>query len=119
MTSGLATAVIAASLAMAGWAAVTAVLDRVPGTGHLIGAGVVEALALTLVGVAVAGLVAGHRPADLTTFIGYLVVAALIVPGGIVLSVMERSRWGAALIAAACLILPVLVLRLQQVWVGV
>jgi hypothetical protein len=116
VTGGLPVAVIVASLAVAVWSLLTALRDRAAGMTHLVGAAAVEVLALVQIGVAVAGLASGHRPDELATFIGYLAMTALIVPGGVVLSLMERSRWGAAIIGGACLVLPVLVLRLQQLW---
>lgn len=116
MNSALSVAVIVASLALAAWCLLTAVRDRVAGTAHLVGAAAVEVLTLVLLGAAVAGLAAGHRPAEFVTFIGYLVMTALIVPAGVGLSLLEPSRWGAAIIAGAAVVLPVLVLRLQQLW---
>ena len=47
---------------------------------------------------------------------GYLAVSAVLVPGGLILSVEERTRWGTLVLGAACLTLAVVVLRLQTVW---
>jgi thiamine transporter ThiT len=58
----------------------------------------------------------GDRPAELATFIGYLVTAALMLPLAVVLSFMERTRWGAVIAGVAALTVAVLVLRLQQTW---
>ena len=43
-------------------------------------------------------------------------VLAVLVPGGLVLAVEERTRWGTLVLAAACLTLAVVVVRLTTVW---
>ena len=116
MNSALSAAVIVASLALAAWSLVTAMRDRAAGTAHLVGAIVVEVTTLALLAVAVVGLAGGHRPAEYLTFVGYLAMTALILPAGVILARMEPTRWGAAIIAGAAVVLPVLVLRLHQLW---
>jgi hypothetical protein len=116
VNSGLSGAVIGTSLVLAVWCVVTAARDRVATRAHLAGAVLVEVATLLLLGSAAKGLVDGHRPAEYVTFVGYLVMTALILPAGVGLSLMERSRWGAAIVAGAAVVLPVLVLRLHQLW---
>jgi hypothetical protein len=116
VNSALSTTVIVASLALAAWSLVTTVRHRAAGTTHLIGAAVVELTTLVLLASATVGLVRGHRPAEYLTFVGYLVMTALILPAGVILARMEPTRWGAAIIAGAAVVLPVLVLRLHQLW---
>jgi hypothetical protein len=82
---------------------------------------VIVSVALTLVVViqvliAVVALVAGERPAQVGTFIGYLVVAVLLLPLGTLWALIERSRWGTAVLAVACFALVVVLLRLQDLW---
>ena len=114
MVDGLATALIALSLVLAGWAAVMAALDRLPPKAHLQLLFVLQALVL---GQAVVALVRsaewdGSKP----ELFGYLAVSAVLVPGGLFLTVEERSRWGTAVLAAACLTLAVVEVRLLAVW---
>lgn len=52
------------------------------------------------------------------TFAGYLIAAVLVLPIGVLWALAESSRWGAGVLAVACLVVPVLVLRLDQVWAG-
>ena len=47
---------------------------------------------------------------------GYLAVSALLGPGGLVLAVEERSRYGTLVLAVACLVVAVVELRLLSVW---
>jgi len=118
MNTALATTVIVLSLVVAAWCLVSAALNKAATWGHLLAVAAVELVALVQVAVAVVRLVAGTRPTELATFIGYLVVSAVVLPAGAWLATLERSRWGSAIIGAACLVLTVIVLRLQQVWHG-
>jgi hypothetical protein len=70
--------------------------------------------------VLVVQLSGGHRPVggDMVTLIGYLLTAVLLPPAGLVLARMEPTRWGSLLIGAAAFIVPVLILRLGQIWNG-
>ena len=114
MVDGLATALIAVSLGLALWAGVCAALDRLPPKVHL------QALfglqALVLVQAVVALVQAGEWGGSKAELFGYLAVAAVLVPGGLVLAVEERTRWGTLVLAAACLTLAVVVVRLNTVW---
>lgn len=118
MTGPLATAIIIASLVLAGWGLLTTVLNRPAGISHLIGLAVVEVALLGQVAVAIVLLARGERPAEFATFIGYLVAGPLVLPLGAALALVERSRWGSAIVTVAALVIPVLILRLQQVWHG-
>ncbi len=114
MTGGLSAVLIAFSLALALWAAACAALDRLPPKLHLQLLFVLQAL------VVLQGVVALLRSADWGgskgELFGYLAVCFLLVPGGLVLSVEERNRWGSLVLAAACLTVAVVVVRLLTVW---
>lgn len=92
------------------------VLDRNPREYVVIASAVLELLVLVQVLIAVVMLIAGDRPAELGTFIGYLVVAVLLVPIGTLWALAERSRWGPAVLAVACFALLVVVIRLNDLW---
>ena len=49
------------------------------------------------------------------TFVGYLITTIAFAPAAFVLARMEPTRWGNLILGVACLVLPVLVLRLQQI----
>jgi hypothetical protein len=118
MVGALANAVIVASLLMAAWALVIAARNRLVTYIHLAALALVEVLVLAQVVVAVGRLVGGERPTSVVTFVGYLIAAALILPAAGTLAVVERTRWGTVIVGVAALLLPVLVVRLQQVWHG-
>jgi hypothetical protein len=108
------------SLALAAWAFVEFFRQREPGRPLFAGLWVVEALVFVQVVVLVVQLSGGHRPVggDMVTLIGYLLTAVLLPPAGLVLARMEPTRWGSLLIGAAAFIVPVLILRLGQIWNG-
>ncbi len=114
MVDALATALIVVSLGLALWAAACAALDRLPPTAHLQALFGLQALVL---GQAVVALVRmGEWGGSRAELLGYLAVSAVLVPGGLVLAVEERTRWGTLVLAAACLTLAVVVVRLTTVW---
>ena len=111
----LSVATIVAALALAVWCLARAGLNRAPSRTDLIATLVLSALVAVLVAVAVAGLFDGSRPREIGTFIGYLITTIAFAPAGVVLARMEPTRWGNLILGVACLVLPVLVLRLQQI----
>ncbi len=78
----------------------------------------VELLVLVHVAASVLRAAGAGSPAEPVPFAGYLATIALIVPAGIVLAQLEPTRWGSIIAAVACLVDPVLVVRLNQVWHG-
>jgi hypothetical protein len=114
VVDGLATALIVLSLALALWAGGCAALDRLPPRPHLQLLFVLQALVVVQAVVALvrSGEWGGSKP----ELLGYLAVSAVLVPGGLFLTVEERSRWGTLVLAAACLTLAVVVVRLDAVW---
>jgi hypothetical protein len=124
MIQVLATALTVVALAAAVWALVLAVLDHpiTLRTKPTLGlAGVVLLLEAGLLVQAASGVVAmlgSERELDRATFVGYLVGVAVVLPLGAVWSVAERSRWGAGVLTVTCLSVPVMILRLNQLWAG-
>jgi hypothetical protein len=118
MVDGLVIAITVAALLAAAFSALMAVLDRPPHLGQLIGLGVVEALLVVQLVVALGRIFTGAGPEQLATFMGYLLTVVLIPPLAALLGWFERTRWGSTIVAVGCLVVPVLVVRLQQVWHG-
>lgn len=115
MNGPLSSATIIAALVLAAWYLLRSALDRAPTRLDLIAAGVLTALTAVLVLLAVIGLFDGSRPADTTTFAGYLITTVAFTPTAAYLAKMEPTRWGSLILGIGALILPVLVLRLQQI----
>ena len=89
--------------------------DRAPDRLDLGLQAALGGLVVVLSVVAVVGLFDGQRPAETETFAGYLITTVCFAPTAWVLARMEPTRWGNLILGVACLVLPVLVLRLQQI----
>ncbi len=77
----------------------------------ILEAGLVVQLAIGL------GRVFGeHGDLSVAAYVGYLVGSLLILPIGLVWSAGERTRAGTAVLLVAVLALPVLFLRLHDLW---
>lgn len=124
MIEVLATALTVVALVAAGWSLVLAIANRpitLATKPTLALAGVVVLLEVGLLAQAVVGVVnavGADRELDRATFIGYLLGAAVVLPLGAFWSLAERSRWGAGVLTVACLSVPVMILRLNQLWGG-
>ena len=107
-------AALAVLLGVAGF--VLAALDRRPGKPLLQGVLLLQLLLLAQAAIAVTRLLQGDRPQDVGAFVGYLIVSALLVPGGAIWSLEEKSRYGTLILAAVCLVVAVLQQRLVGLW---
>jgi hypothetical protein len=117
----LALAGIVGSLALAGWAFFACWREQAPTRALFNGLAAVGALVALQVVIATVRLIAGSGPSGgqhIVTFVGYMLTTLLLLPAGAVLARMEPTRWGSGLIGAAAVIVPVLLLRMQQVWGG-
>ncbi|MFP5347125.1 MAG: hypothetical protein ACLGIA_08860 [Actinomycetes bacterium] len=116
MIPGLALALGAASLALAVWSLLGAVLNRRPSGPQLVGLAVVEVGLLVQAVVGVVALVRGGHHTSGVVFAGYLLASVLLLPIGTAWGIADRSRWGNGVLAIACAAVAVVVLRLLQVW---
>lgn len=98
------------------WLVVLIVRDRQPddylyGTIGLLEVGLLAQLVIGLV------MVFGdHGGVNVAAYVGYLVGSLLILPAAFVWSVGERSRSGTGVLLVAVIVVPVLFLRLHQLW---
>jgi len=110
------TLAIVLSLVLAAWSGVAALRNRPPDRTHLVGLAVVEAAVLALTVTTLVAIGGGSSPAEAGTFWGYLVTLLCLPPLAAVLARMEPTRWGSVIVLVICLVVPVLVVRLQQTW---
>jgi hypothetical protein len=54
----------------------------------------------------------------MATFLSYLIGALVIIPAGAAWALAERSRSSTVILGIACVAIPVMVLRLHQIWSG-
>ena len=110
------TTIIVAGLALAAYALVMVALNRRMDIGLLAALGVLEILLLVLAGLLGAKLAEGERPASPATLIGYLIAMPLVPVAAAFWGLLERSRWGSAVVAVAGLVAAVLMVRLHEIW---
>jgi hypothetical protein len=115
MNGPLSTATIVVALLLGIWYLVRSALNRAPSNTDLWAMLGLSLLVAVLVVVAVVGLITGERPSEWSTFVGYLITTIAFAPVGFYLARLEPTRWGTLILGVACLVLPVLVLRLQQI----
>ncbi|MEU5693110.1 hypothetical protein [Actinosynnema sp. NPDC020468] len=110
------------ALVAAAWSVLLAILDHpiTLSTKPTLGLAVaVLTLEAGLVVQLIAGIVqvaSTDRELETATFVGYLIGVVVVLPLGAFWSLAERSRWGAGVLAVACLSVPVMVLRMSQLW---
>jgi hypothetical protein len=113
------TIVLVAALVCALWALVLLLLTRPVGKPWLLGA--LALIEIGLMTLAVGGFVRlamTARDVPAITFIGYLLAGVVILPVAVWWSLSERSRWGIGVLLIGCLVLPVIIVRMNQVWSG-
>lgn len=116
MIGALNLGIIIASLLVAAWAGFAGFRGRAPDRAQFAGLVVLQIGVLAMSVIAVVALFGGARPAELETFAGYLVTMVCWPAVAFVLGRMEPTKWGSVTIAVGCLVIPVLVLRLEQIW---
>ncbi|PXY31366.1 hypothetical protein [Prauserella muralis] len=118
MITEYAVALALCSLAVATWSFVQAARNRPPARPLLIGLAAIEVLLLVQVVISVVLLVGGQRPGSMVTFLAYLVGSLLVLPIGTAWALAERSRSSTVVLGVACVTVPVLILRMSEVWGG-
>jgi hypothetical protein len=116
MNGALPTTIIVAGLALAGYALLMTALNHRMNVPLLAALGVLEVLLIVEVGIVVANLADGHRPTGLAVLIGYLCAIPIVPLAAAFWGLLERSRWGPAVVAVAGLVAAILMVRLHQIW---
>ena len=114
--TGLQIALTAVAVVVALWLVVLIARDRQPddwvyGTLALLEIGLVAQLVIGLV-----RLGGDHEGVNVAAYVGYLVGSLVILPAAFLWSVGERSRAGTGVLLVAVVVVPVLFLRLHQLW---
>lgn len=118
MFAPLTWALVGLSLAAMIYAIVLAARDKRINWSLLGVLGVVEVGLLAQLVVGIVQLVDTDRDVSGPFFVGYLIGSLLVLPVGALWALAESSRWGAGALAVACFVIPVLVLRLHEIWVA-
>jgi hypothetical protein len=118
MYEPLAWVLVALSLAAMVFAVLLAALDRRINWPILGVLGVIELALIAQVVVGIVQLAGTSRDVSGPFFVGYLIGSLIILPVGALWALAESSRWGAGALAIACLVIPVVELRLHDIWVA-
>ena len=118
MTGPYAVALVVVALALAAWALVLVAVGRPPGLAIAAGAALLELMLLVFAIGGVVQMIGADHDFARWEFVGYLVACLLVPPAALAWGWGERTRSGTAVIAVGFLVVPVLVLRVQQVWAG-
>lgn len=116
MITGFSVAIALCSLAVAVWSFVLVARDRAPARALLAGVAAVEVLLIGQLVLAVVLVFVRGAPEALATFIAYLVASVVALPFGTMWALAERSRSSTAVLGVVCLAVPVIVLRLGELW---
>ncbi|MFI5691031.1 hypothetical protein ACIA58_04285 [Kribbella sp. NPDC051586] len=104
------------SLAAAVFAVVLAARDKRINWTLLGALGVIEVGLLVQLVIGIVQLTGTDRDVSGPFFVGYLIGSLIILPIGAFWALAESSRWGAGALAIACVVIPILELRLYDVW---
>ena len=118
MITGFAIAIAICAAIMACWSFLLAARAREPRNSLLIGLLGVELLLVVQLVVGIILLIQGHRPGSIATYLAYLIGILIVLPLGAFWALAERSRSSTVILGIACLAIPVMVLRLGEVWNG-
>lgn len=118
MFAPLTWALVGLSLAAMIYAIVLAARDKRINWSLLAVLGVVEVGLLAQLVVGIVQLVGTDRDISGPFFVGYLIGSLLVLPVGALWALAESSRWGAGALAVACFVIPVVELRLHEIWVA-
>jgi len=92
---------------------------RKPGDVTVGALALVELLLVAQAVVAIAAPFVGNPPAgDPVEYWAYLIGALILVPGAVFWGIIERTKWSTVVLGVAALAIAVMVVRMQQVWLG-
>jgi len=104
------------SLLLALVTGVLAALNRTITRWVLALVALLEVALLVLTGQLVVAWAGGNAPEQPVVLLAYLLVVLVAAPGTVWWGAAEPGRWGTGVVCVACLLIPVLLVRLQQVW---
>ena len=116
MISALGTGLIIGSLVVAAWCLGMVLLNKPVNDPTLALLALLEIGLLVQVVIGIVKLIGTDRDVSGATFVGYLIATLVILPLATFWSLAERTRWGTTVVIIGCLVIPVLIVRLNQVW---
>lgn len=118
MTGAFATTIIFFSLALAAWSVVLVIINWTPHPPLILAAYVLEAMLVVFAIGGIISMTGTDREFARVEFVGYLLGCVVIVPAAIWWMKDEKSRAASGVLAVVFLVVPFMILRVQQVWLG-
>lgn len=116
VTTSLVVAITAVAVVLGLLGTAATLARRRIGLLHLAGAAALEALLLIQSAAVAVAMLRGYRPADVPTFLSYLVAVTLVPVAGTLWARSEQTRWAGTVLAVAAGVVAVMVWRLLQLW---
>lgn len=116
MNGALDVVLVSITLALALICALWALRGRPAPLWQLIAAGAVELVVLAVVIAAAVATARGNGADETVTGIGYLIAMPLVLPFGVLIALIERTRYGSTVLAVTAFVVAVLVFRLRQLF---
>jgi hypothetical protein len=98
------------------WLVVLIVRDVAPDDYLYLALGLLEVGLLAQLVVGLVQVAGDHGDVNVAAYVGYLVGSVVLLPAAFLWSVGERTRSGTGVLLVAVLVVPVLFLRLHQLW---
>jgi hypothetical protein len=114
--TGLQIALTAVAAVIAVWLVVLIARDRLPDDYLYAVLGVLELGLLVELALGLVRVFGDTGGVNVAAYVGYLVGSVLILPAAFLWSMGERNRGGTGVLLVAVLVVPVLFLRLHQLW---
>ena len=118
VTGPYSTVLIVAALALAAWALALLVVNRPPGMALWSALGILEVLVVVFVVGGLVQMTGAQQDFSRIEFVLYLLGLGALLPLAGWWIRDEKSRAAAGVLLVALLVLPVMVVRVQQVWAG-
>jgi hypothetical protein len=106
----------AISAVIALWLVVLIVRDLEPNDYLYAALGLLEVGMIALLVVGLVQVAGDHGDVNVAAYVGYLVGSVVLLPVAFLWSIGERTRAGTGVLLVAVLVVPVLFLRLHQLW---
>lgn len=119
MTGLFSTATIIVGLLIAVWAAVLMIVNKPAGRPLQVAVLILTAMFVVLAIGGIVQMLGTDREFARAEFVGYLLLSPLIPLGAWWWSKNDHTRAGTGVVLVIGLVMPVLVVRIQQVWAGV
>jgi hypothetical protein len=114
--TGLQIVLTVVAVVVAVWLVVLIARNRAPDDWVYGALGLLELGLVAQLVIGLGRLGGDHTGVNVAAYVGYLVGSLVILPGAFLWSVGERTRAGTGVLLVAVLVVPVLFLRLHQLW---